>query len=62
MESFIRPVCGIVKQAERLYLREALGELETRMAIAYLEDEGGERDRRQVESGTGGFDDCSQEW
>lgn len=30
-------------------------------AIPYLQDEGGERDGRQVESRTGGFDDCSQE-
>ena len=48
-----------MKQAERPYLREALG---SSMAIPYLQDEGGEIDRRQVESGTGDFDDCSQEW
>lgn len=53
-----------MQQAERPYLREALGRLETRTAIPYLQDEeeGGERDRRQVESRTGDFDDCSQEW
>lgn len=51
-----------MKQAERPYLREVFEKLETRTAIPYLQDEGGDGDRRQVESRTGAFDDCSQEW
>lgn len=62
VECFILPFSGIVKQAERPYLQGALGRLETSAAIPYLEDEGGERDRMQVESRTGDFDGCSQEW
>lgn len=55
MKCFSLPFSGILKQAERPYLQEALG---CSMAIPYLQDEGGETDRRQVESRTGDFDDC----